>query len=534
MRVAEIAGLAVVALALDVALLAGGRFAVGGYGLAIAFVALPVAMVVVARARRPSVRLGAIGVLLAAVAGRCAFDPTPATVLGGIGLVFGLALALRARRAFVPDVLVNMLTACATAPSRVAALVKGVSKITARTRVGKLGKAHLAPVAIPVALCLVFLGVFALANPVVARGVSAAWSGLASIVGVPSFSRVFLWVAATVASVVMFRPSVAFLRHTEAATREGEASPTSLLVARNSLAALNVLFFGYNALDAAYLWSGSPPTGTTTQHYAHQGAFWLTVALVMVTAVVGVMFRGPLAHDVLAKTARKLSYVWMGQGVVLALGTYRRIAIHVGHSGLSDLRIVGILGTTLVLSGLALVALKLHRGRTLTWLARRQLDAFAFAAVLYAVFPTHWVSAKVNVARIESGEYRPVLHMFRQSQKAESAAALLPLLEHRDLRVRQGVAALLEAERTELANEAATEGSWRQRDIAGGRALTALDAKKDAIASILGPVDRAGARRTLLEISRVANEDRSLEEILAVPAADNPGASENAGGRYVQ
>lgn len=531
MRAAEIAGVAAVALVLDVALLGGGRFAIGGFGLAIAFVALSAAMAAVARARRPSLRLGAIAVLLVAVAARCAFDPTPATVLGGVGLVFALALALRARRAFVPDILLNMLTACTAVPSRIAALAKGVSKLTARTRVGRMGKANVAPVAIPVALCLVFLGVFALANPVVASGVSAAWTGLASVVGLPSFARIFLWATAIVVAVVMFRPSVAFLRETEAAAREGEATPTNLLVARNSLAALNVLFFGYNALDAAYLWSGSPPAGTTTQHYAHQGAFWLTVALVMVTAVVGFMFRGPLAHDVLAKTARKLAYVWMGQGVVLALGTYRRIAIHVAHSGLSDLRIVGILGTTLVLSGLALVALKLHRGRTLAWLARRQLDAFAFAAVLYAVFPTHWVSAKVNVARIESGEYRPVLHMFRQSQKAESAAALLPLLEHRDVRVRQGIAALLEAERTELANEASGQGSWRQRDIAGGKTLAALDAKKDAIASILGTVDRPAARRTLLEISRVANEDRSLEEILAVPAADNPGARENA---YVQ
>ena len=127
---------------------------------------------------------------------------------------------------------------------------------------------------------------------------------------------------------------------------------------------------------------------------------------------------------------------------------------------------MGILDTTLVVAGLVAVALKLRRRHTLTWLVRRQLDAFAVALVLYAVFPTHLVSARVNVARIENGEYRPVLHMFRQSTQPESAASLLPLLGHSDVRVRQGVAALLEHEREVLSHDVGAQASWRERDVA--------------------------------------------------------------------
>ena len=148
------------------------------------------------------------------------------------------------------------------------------------------------------------------------------------------------------------------------------------------------------------------------------------------------------------------------------------------------------------------------------------LDAFAVTLVLYAVFPTHLVSARVNVARIEGGEYPPVLHMFRQSSQPESAAELLPLLHHPDVRVRQGVATLLEREHQSLAAEVAHQGSWRERDVASRRTLAKLDAAGPEIASVLGGVDRSAAREVLLEISRVANDGRSLEELLAVPDAE--------------
>jgi hypothetical protein len=427
---------------------------------------------------------------------------------------------------FVPDVLASTLAAVGKLPSRVGAAVAGVRRITARTQVGKVS---LLPILIPLGLCVVFAGVFALANPVVAHVLDVAWTGVTKVIGIPSPVRIFVWVTALVGATALLRPACKLATGTEAAPEIGDATPTGLLVARNALGALNVLFLLYNGLDAAYLWSGAPPAGMATQKYAHQGAFWLTLALVMLTGVIGVMFKGPLAHDARAKLSRTLAYGWMGQGLVLALGTYRRIAIHIANSGLSDLRIVGILGTTLVVAGVVAVALKLRHRHTFTWLLRRQLDAFAITIVLYSVFPTHLVSANVNVARIENGEYRPTLHMFRQSMQPESAASLVPLLHHSDLRVRQGVAALLERERDVLRHDVDTQGSWREHDLASRRALTALDAAAPEIATVLGTVDREAARHVLLEVSRVANEGRSLEELFAIPSAGD--ASQNADSR---
>jgi hypothetical protein len=530
LRARELAAALGVALVADLALWSREGLAAGGFGLALLFVATPLLVLAAARRWRTSARLGVVTALLGAVVARCVFDPTAGTVLAGLALVLLFTLTLRARRMFVPEALTSALAAIAKLASRLGAALAGVKLLAARTRFRDVS---LLPVLIPLALCGVFAGVFALANPVVAHGLDVAWSAIARVVGVPSPLRVGVWIVATVAAVALLRPACRLAKGSEAAPRELEATPTSVLVARNALYALNVLFLLYNALDAAYLWSGAPPAGMRTQQYAHQGAFWLTLALVMLTGVIGVMFKGPLAHDPRAARSRTLAYAWMGQGLVLALGTYRRIAIHIGNSGLSDLRIVGILGTTLVVVGVVTVAVKLRHGRTLTWLVRRQLDAFAVALVLYAVFPTHLASARINVARIENGEYRPLLHMFRQSTQPESAGTLVPLLRHDDLRIRQGVAALLEHERERLRAEVDAQRSWRARDVATRRSLEALDEAAPAIGEALGSVDRAAARQVLLELSRVANEGAgSLEELLAVPNAETWSRTSRGGVGY--
>lgn len=512
----ELAAAGAIAVACDLALFSREGLAAGGFGMALLFVALPTALAVAARSWRRSLRLAVVAALLVAVAGRCVFDPTAGTLLSGLALLVVFTFTLRARRMFLPEAMVSALSGVAKLPSRLGAAFAGLNKLAARSR---LGNVSLAPVLVPVALCGLFAGVFALANPLVAHGFDVAWTAVASVVRLPSPARITLWLVSLVFACALLRPALRLAKGSESATEVGRATESSLLVARNALGALNVLFLFYNALDAAYLWTGTPPAGMHTQQYAHQGAFWLTVALVLCTGVIGVMFRGPLASDARATLARRLAFAWMAQGLVLALGTYRRIAIHISNSGLSDLRIVGILGTTLVVVGVVAVAVKLRRRHTFTWLLRRQLDAFAVTLVLYAVFPTHLVSARVNVARIERGEYRPVLHMFRQSSRAESAAELLPLLGHEDVRVRQGVAALLEHERTTLEAEAADRSSWRERDVATSRTLRALDAARPEIERVLGDADRSAARQVLLEVSRVANDGRSLEELLAVPDA---------------
>jgi hypothetical protein len=505
-------------VATDVAVFHGSEPVWGGFGAAWLFGLLPLLLFAGARWRRYSPRLAVIASMLALVAARCVYAPNACTVIAGLFLVFAFAVALRVRATSFTDVLGASGGTFAAVPRRVRALFGGVRKQLART---KLGGANVAVVFVPIALVSAFALVFALANPVVARGFLYVWGALERGACVPGPLRVAFWVGVLLPALLLSRPGLRLVRAPGRlpAPLEAETSLTTLHASRNTLIALNALFLAYNALDAAYLWAGAPPPGMDTQEYARHGVVWLTVAMLMLTCVVGVMFRGgrldprtvrssPLpsgvrqSHSDAAAGRRSISlhalgYAWIAQGGVLALGTYRRISIHVATSGLSNLRIAGILGTTLVCVGLVLVAMKLRRRRSAAWLLRHQLDAFAITFVLFAVAPTHLISARVNVERIAHGQYRPLIHMHEQGPEAESAAALLPLLDHPDLRVRQSIAALLLNERDALRQDAGRVRSWRERDLASERALASLESATPALVAALGDANRARARAAL-------------------------------------
>jgi hypothetical protein len=94
------------------------------------------------------------------------------------------------------------------------------------------------------------------------------------------------------------------------------------------------------------------------------------------------------------------------------------------------LRIVGFLGASLVVFAMAMITYKLVKAKTFSFVLRRQLEAFAVCTVLFVLLPTHALAARVNVQRIQQGELGPAVQLFAQSKSEESAALLIPLLDH--------------------------------------------------------------------------------------------------------
>jgi len=485
-RPREIFAAIALVVAADLALWSGKDVGVGGYGAAAFFVAVPAILLVAARARRMTLRLGATLAMFAAIAARCAFAPGAGTVLLGLVGVFALAITMRNRSTFLTDVASSFGSTFVTIPQRLEAMTLGLRKHFFSTRDGTRSLSH---VLIPAALVSTFVAIFGFANPLVARWLG----GLTSLVGAPAPGRVVTWAFLLFGAVLLVRPAIRRSSALEAAETIGTTTRGALIVARNALVPLNVVFFVYNALDATYLWAGAPPPGVSEQQYAHEGAAWLTLALALLTVVVGVMFRGSLAHDPRGRMARVLAFGWLAQGLVLALGTFRRLAIHITTSGLSNVRILGMFGTAVVALGLVLVGVKLSKRLSFMWLLRRQLDALVLALLLFSILPTHRISAPVNVSRVMAHEYQALVNIEEQASAAESAAALLPLLDHDDERIRRGVAALLLDERDAIRKVSSARYRWRDRDLATAQAGRDLEAASSRLEGVLGDVERKDA-----------------------------------------
>ncbi len=512
-RPLELAALVAMVVLFDVAT----YDAPGGAGFAALLAGVPVMLLAAARERVRSWRGLVLGALLAFAAARCAWQWSAGSVVVGLGLLLAFAIALRTKRSFVPELVVSSLGSL-FGSFRELWNFGGTGVAMARPE--RLSKVRWVALFVPLALVVVFGLVFAAANPVVARLLQAAIAHLPRLAWFPSPLRVVFWAACALAAAGLLRPVCRELLGLDTRLGPGEALAPSvdeataarLSVARNGMLALNVLFLAYNALDAVYLWAGRAPSGVSHTDYAHGGAAWLTVALVMSTIVLGAMFRGAIATDPQGKIARALAYAWAGQNVVLAIGTFRRITMYVSYSGLTNLRIVGIFGTALATVGLAVIVVKLARRRTMLWVLRRQLDAFAVAVALYAVTPTGWIAMRYNVARIEAAQYRPLLHLFQQPIRAEALPEMIALVDHPDATVADGAAAMLVDQTDLLERLAREEPRWSEWEGSRSHARTALaDAAPRIHARAPTAETRAAALAKLRGVAYGINEEVERE-----------------------
>lgn len=306
---------------------------------------------------------------------------------------------------------------------------------------------------------VLFALVFIAANPVLGHYWEMFYARFAEIIDavlelIPGLGHICFWgvmlcVMAGLVTPLLPRRLTGFIN-----ARREEQTPASgrnillLATALAMLAAANLAFFAYNLLDARYLWlHGALPAGITFSQYAHEGTGWLTFALLLATVFIGLTTSPWLVPDCRDRGPRLLSFLWVVQGGVMAVGVLRRIQLYVAYNGLTSLRLLGIAGTLLILSGLAVMVVKLWRRRNIIWLLRRYVAAFIIALVICALFPDDYACARFNVWQAMHDNDRPLVWLaeHQYSLGSEAYPALLPLLNHPKPVVRDGVRAFLSA-----------------------------------------------------------------------------------------
>jgi hypothetical protein len=110
-----------------------------------------------------------------------------------------------------------------------------------------------------------------------------------------------------------------------------------------------------------------------------------------------------------------------------------------------------------------------------------------------------------NVSRITRGEYRPLLHLFEQPITAEAVPAMLRLLDHHDVSVRRGAAALLLEQTSRLEVEERQAQRWTSWSLSRRSALAELERRRPEIHGTFAEVDDERAEATLRQMALEVN-----------------------------
>jgi hypothetical protein len=443
-----------VAVALIVALADVSIFRGGGYSGVAAFIAgIPLLLRLGSTDSRTTRDLVVLTILLAASAVRLLWCGSSLATAVATGLVLMFAMALAARRPFVLELLAFVGEVQANAYA-------GLAKYRRTLLAGSLGR-PISPTAasfvgfvLPAAAVTVFSLLFLFANPDLAKRfgdeIAHTLERLRQWVAHLSIGEILFCLASGWLAVGLIRAK----RVKSNAVEDGDGSETpsgplsDALYSgfRNTLVAVAALFAAYLVFEFQTLWFRTFPKGFYYAGYAHQGAFYLTIALGLATLTLSAIFRGRTFNDPGLPSLRRWGVLWAIENLVLALAVYNRLFIYIDFNGMTRMRSIGLLGVSAVVAGCLLVVVKIAQNRNSTWLIRRQLWVLAFAIYLYAVLPIDAWVIRYNVRKVLAGNLPPSVQLSEHRTSTEGLLELSPLLTASDITIRDGVRAWLAGE----------------------------------------------------------------------------------------
>lgn len=250
-------------------------------------------------------------------------------------------------------------------------------------------------VALPLFGAIVFISLFAGANPIIADVLSR--------ITLPSLSmetvvRMMFWgmVLVTVGATLRprWRRKLISLPARKADHRIIGVNAASVTL---SLAVFNLLFAVQNGLDLAFLWSGAPlPDGITLAEYAHRGAYPLIFTALLAGALVLIALR-PGSEAAKRPLVRGLVMLWVAQNMLLVASSMLRTLDYIDAYALTRFRLVALIWMALVGLGLLLICWRLLRGHSANWLINANLTALLLVLAGVSMIDLGAITASWNV-----------------------------------------------------------------------------------------------------------------------------------------
>lgn len=337
-----------------------------------------------------------------------------------------------------------------------------------------ISRSGFASVLLPAGALLVFGGLFVLANPNF-RDIVWNWQSYFSD---RFWEWIFRWdgselLVAVVASFIglgcMF-PYISDLVDRDSMPprlfEQQERSTEYFQAARNTLWIVVLLFASYLGYEFFTMWQRSFPKGFYYAGYAHEGAFWLTMALGLATVVLSLLFARSMTADPRMKSLRWLAYLWSFENLLLAACVYNRLLIYVDFNGMTRMRVIGFVGITTVVIGFVWVIVKIRRDQGMSWLIQRHMWTLATSIMLYAILPVDWLVHRYNANEVLGGNYAPSVQMVVHPSEPDGLLAMERLIDCENSDIREGVRALLADWLSKYDLRASERKNWSHYQIA--------------------------------------------------------------------
>lgn len=384
-----------------------------GYGLLALAVGLGVWLLNPGRAARLVWRLAALVAVVAPLAEN--LSPLSPAV-SGMGLAaFALACAGRLSGGFGAR-FAQAAMLLGSAPVRLARDWTWMRR--ARRRLHDVSAGRWLVWAMPIAVGLVFMFLFTLANPVVDH-----WLGsidFAALFGEIFSARAVFWIVVAELVWAFLRPRLPRRRvkaqligPTLPKADVTQSSMWQTLFGRaaltRALVLFNLIFAAQTLMDVAYLWGGAAlPDGLTYAEYAHRGAYPLILTALLAACFVLLALK-PDGEMQKNRLIRWLVYLWIGQNVALTISSILRLDLYVEIYSLTYWRVAAFLWMCLVGVGLSLIVARIRLQRSNLWLTSANLAALSGLAYICCFVNFAGLIADYNVnqarQRIDGPQY---------------------------------------------------------------------------------------------------------------------------------
>ena len=272
--------------------------------------------------------------------------------------------------------------------------------------------------ALPLIGSIVFLALFAVANPLI--GDAFARLELPSIFTMLLHAALWTIVIFAIWPNMRPRPGVTLSTLIGPAPSIADQPVFTLTL---SLIAFNTVFALQNGLDLAFLWSGATlPNNVSQVEYVHRGAYTLIATALLAGLFVLAVLR-PDSPGGRSPMIRWLVVLWVAQNMLLVASSVLRLFEYIATSMLTVLRISALAWMGLVAVGLALICWRLLANRSSAWLINVNALAATMVLSLASLVDLGAAAADWNVRHARTGVYLDLCYLGELGP-----SALLPLI----------------------------------------------------------------------------------------------------------